>query len=324
MAPALASAEGGLAYPSKPEIAQVSLDPARASLLNKLINLSARTDFKPRQETREQLCPKLLHKPDPAQLAVKAALTVVEADMYTEVVFQKGSGPGVDTKAEKFSLLVNFDDSSVLVRLSAPRFATEAQGLSIRYPGDHTRPMWLEGKDGTNVLVLIPTVKDCSAQAIVVCSRTYDPRGALVQSKYEPIAARYFITTKGDGLFSAPSDAKGKIVASVLGSVGVPLPSPWSKEDVASGTPSVTFKNMTPPDSQHPFSPIKLPAVTTVESRLDFGTESLDQRTVWARSTVEISEFALDNWPNVHVRTADLKVESGRCFQITTWNETQY
>ena len=66
-----------------------------------------------------------------------------------------------------------------------------------------------------------------------------------------------------------------------------------------------------------------LPILGAVESRLDFGTEEHAVRTVWSRTTVEVSPFAIVDWPKVHVRNADLKVEPGECFMVTHWRERQ-
>lgn len=316
--------EEPLSYPTSPQISPSPLDSERRELLHKLIYLSAPKDYQDRADVREKLCPEVIKKPDPAQLSVKAALTVVEPEIYAEILFRKGSGPGVETSGEEFSVLVNMDTHKVLIKSSRPRFLTESAGLSIAYSSDHTRPMWLEGKDGTNFLLLLPTIQECGVQAVVICSRTYDPRSGLVQSKYLPVAARYFIKAKADGLFSAGANVKGKIMASILGSPGVPVPTPWFKENTSSSTPSVTLKALTAADSKEPFTPISLPANAAVEARLDFGTEANDQRTVWSRANLEISEFPIKDWPPVHVRTADLKVESGTCFQVTQWKETQF
>lgn len=312
-----------LSYPTSPQIVATPLDPTRRELLTQLIYLSQRADFKAREETREKLCGSVIRRPDSSQGAVKAALTVTEADMSVEVLFKKGSGPGVDTPGEKFSFEIKMDDTRVLVRSSLPRFSTEAAGLSIPFPSDHTRPIWLEGKEGTNMLVLVPTVKECAVRSIILCPRTYDGRGALLQSKYAPVGARYFIKTKGDGLFSAPKGEGGKILASIRGSQGVPVPEPWSKQSLSANTVTVTFKHITPEQPERPFTPITLPWAATLESRLDFGTDSTALREVWSQSSIEISEIKLENWPSVHVRTADLRVESGACYLVTQFAEMQ-
>ncbi len=310
-------------YPASAEMSAIPLDQPRQTLLTQLYYLSQRSDFKERDETREKLCGSVIHRPDSSPTAVKAALTVAEADMNVDVLFEKGKGEGVDTPGQKFSFSIEMSETHVLLRSSSPRFATEASGLSIPFPSDHTRPIWLEGKEGTNMLVLLPTTKECGVRSVALCPRTYDGRGALVRTKYEPVAARYFIKTKGDGLFSAPKGEPGKIMASIRGSTGVPVPDPWFKESTAPSTVTITYKHLTPPTSQPLFTPITLPWAATVESRLDFGTSSTAQREVWSRSSVEISEMKLENWPPVHIRTADLKVESGPCYLVTQFAEKQ-
>jgi len=122
----------------------------------------------------------VIHRPDSSPNAVKAALTVAEADMNADVLFEKGKGEGVDTPGQKFSFSIQMSETHVLLRSSSPRFATEASGLSIPFPSDHTRPIWLEGKEGTNMLVLLPTTKECGVRSVALCPRTYDGRGSLV------------------------------------------------------------------------------------------------------------------------------------------------
>lgn len=310
-------------YPASAEMSAIPLDQPRQTLLTQLYYLSQRSDFKERDETREKLCGSVIHRPDSSPNAVKAALTVAEADMNADVLFEKGRGDGVDTPGQKFSFSIQMSETHVLVRSSFPRFATEASGLSIPFPSDHTRPIWLEGKEGTNMLVLLPTTKECGVRSVALCPRTYDGRGTLVRTKYEPVAARYFIKTKGDGLFSASKGAPGKIMASVRGSTGVPVPSPWFKESTSPSTVTITYKHLTAPDSQPPFTPITLPWAATVESRLDFGTAGVAQREVWSRSSIEVSQMTLEKWPPVHIRTADLKVENGPCYLVTQFAEKQ-
>ncbi len=311
-------------YPSSPEIDASYLDSARRDLLRTLITMPIRAKLKERLELRERLCPDMIKRPDPAQVSLKAALAIVESSMHTEVLLEKSAGPGADTPAEKFSLLVNLGKSDVLIRSSAPRFSTEVAGVSISYPGEHTRNIWLEGKDGTSFLVLVPSVAKCSIHSVVICPRIFDKKGSLMSTKYMPTAARYFIQTKADGLFSPQKEAAGRVMASVRGSRGVPMPTPWMKDHVSPKTPTVTLKTATPTDAPVPFTPITLPSSATVESRLDFGTESADQRAVSSRAHIEISEFELKDWPSVRVQTAELRVEPGRCFQVTQWGDTQY
>lgn len=319
-----ARGEDQLSYPSSPVMEAISLAPARRDLLLTLTTMPIRTKLKERLSVREQLCPDSISRSDPSKALLKAALTVVESSMHTEVLFEKRPGTGADTAADRFSILVDLGKADVLIRSSTPRFSTEVAGVSISYPSERTRNIWLEGKDGTSFLVLVPSIANCSIHSVMICPRIFDKKGSLVATNYVPTGARYFIQTKADGLLSAPSGATGRVMASVRGSQGVPVPAPWMKDHISPKTPSVTFKNATPTEAATPFTPITLPSAATVESRLDFGTETSDERAVWSRANIEISEFSLTEWPPVRVQTAELKVEPGRCFQVAQWNETQY
>jgi hypothetical protein len=84
-------------FPASAEITAAPLDSARQTLRTQLYYPSQRADFKEREETREKLCGSVIHRPDSSPNAVKAALTVAEADMNADVLFEKGKGEGADT-----------------------------------------------------------------------------------------------------------------------------------------------------------------------------------------------------------------------------------
>jgi len=289
--------------------------------MTSLINLPSRD--KEREKIKKQLCTETLVRSD---AALKAALTVVESQIKSEILFDNVATSGLATEGQKFSLLVDLGEDAVLLKSSHTRFASEAAGLSVTYPYDHTRPIWLEGKENTSVLILIPPIRDCSTRSIVVCPRIYSPRGELLKTRYAPVGARYFINTKADGLFATVPKSAGKIRASIRTTKGLAVPPVWFKDNISATTPSVALKYTTPEGAEDPlpnFISSGLPILGAVESRLDFGTEEQAARTVWSRTTVEVSPFAIGDWPKVHVRNADLKVEPGECFMVTHWRERQ-
>ena len=308
-------------YPASSEIAASALNDSQRALMTSLINLPSRD--KEREKIKKLLCTESLVRSD---AALKAALTVVESQIKSEILFDNVASSGLATEGQKFSLLVDLGEDAVLLKSSHTRFASEAAGLSVTYPYDHTRPIWLEGKENTSVLILIPPIRDCSTRSIVVCPRIYSPRGELLKTRYAPVGARYFVNTKADGLFATVPKSAGKIRASIRTTKGLAVPAIWFKDNINATTPSVALKYTTPEGAEDPlpnFISSGLPILGAVESRLDFGTEEHAARTVWSRTTVEVSPFAIVDWPKVHVRNADLKVEPGECFMVTHWRERQ-
>ena len=99
----------GRPYPKSPEINSLQLD---QTLRTQLYYPSQRADFKEREETREKLCGSVIHRPDSSPNAVEAALTVAEADMNADVLFEKGKGEGADSPGQKFSFSIQMSETT--------------------------------------------------------------------------------------------------------------------------------------------------------------------------------------------------------------------
>lgn len=307
-------------FPSSPVIEAVGLDDVRRPLLDSLIRLPAKD--KERAKTREALCPEKVNSPDSATQTVKAALAVVDTSISVEVGFEKGS-VGKETDAQSFSVVLEFGPKEVLIRPTVPRYGSDAAGIWVPFPFNFTRYLWIEGKKGSDLLFMIPEVEECGIQAVVICPRTYVPRTTLATTTYLPTSAKYFVTSKADGLFAVNPGETGKIQASVLATKGIEIPDKWFKDD-STTTPSATMKFSTPKGETDP-GPLlvtgTLPIVGSIEARLDFGKKDSVLRTVKSRSTIEIKQFDLPAGEKTTIRGAQLDIEPGACYQVTRWRE---
>jgi len=298
------------------------LDDNARQLLNSLLMLPVKA--KERKKIKEQLCPARKKVSSGEEADIKAALAITESDLSVEVTFDK-SDRGKATTAPGFSVYIEFSKREVMIRPSLPRYATDAAGLWVPFPPDFTRFLWLEGKQGSDLLYLIPDVEECGVQAIVICPRTYVPRSTLALTGYTPVSRRYFGSAKADGLFAVGPGEKGKIRASILSAGGLELPDRWFSEDEAN-TPSAAIKYYTPRGEKDPlprFISSDLPMLGSIEARLQFEKSSEHQRITRNRSTIEISQFDLPPGEKMTLRGAQLNIDPGACYLVARWREEE-
>ncbi len=314
-------------YPPRGEMDSVPLSVEQRSRLESLV--MAPRDPKLRKKITDQLCAPIVKRAESVNETVKPVLSVVENSGATEIVFSR---PAADSQTgpEQFSFLVEFFANQVLLRHSTPRFASESIGVAVPYPLDYTRGVWTEGKLGTDMLVLIPSTKNCAAQAVVLCPRAYQHPDKLVQSQFVPTAARWFYTAKADGLaaatISAPQGSEaGRVMASIQGNAHVTLPTQWSAigNDARNPAATVKYSNRGPEvKTPPPFIRATLPHVITLQSRLDFGTQTAVLRTATRTTTVEISELPVRSLNSVQVGHSLFSVEDGMCYLIAQSSST--
>jgi hypothetical protein len=190
--------------------------------------------------------------------------------------------------------------------------------------------VWSEGKLGTDMLVLIPSTKACGVQAVVLCPRVYQHPDRLVASSFTPRAARLLYTAKADGLAASAlgtSEAPetGRVMASIQGNKNVVLPSQWFVVGNDNRNPAATIKHSIArqdPRALPPFTAMQLPHLISLQSRLDFGSQTSVLRTATRSTTVEISEFPVSNLDSVQVRNSLFTVEGGTCYLVAQWGET--
>lgn len=276
------------------------------------------------ERARKQICSALITPPSVEAALSKAALALTEADLSIEVAFEKKEVVSA-SNASPFSMFVEFRDYDILLRSSQPRFASEAGGILLMPEKATGRAAWLEGKRDANILVYVPPLAECGLRAVALCPRSYVPRVGLQQNNYTITGARYYYSMKADGLFATDKQSPGRIRASIMGSSGISLPEKWFDEQLAGVTPSATFKHIVqrPNGNQDSFSPVILPSVQSIESRLELGRGESVLRTISKRTSIEISEFQLPEKQKVEVHFADTPVEVGTCFLVAKWSETQ-
>ena len=315
------------AYPTSSAIEATPLQAEQHARLASLI--TAPRDPKLRKKITDQLCPATIRRAEIVSDSVKPVLSVVETSGAAEILFSR---PANDTQTgpTQFSYLVEFFPNQVLVKHSTPRYLSEAAGVAAPYPLDYTRGVWTEGKLGTDVLVLIPSTRDCGVQAVVLCPRVYQHPDKLVTSAFTPAAARWLYTAKADGLAASMlgvSDAPeaAKVMASIQGNKNIALPSQWFAIGTDNKNPAATIKHSIArqdPKALPPFTAMRLPHLIALQSRLDFGSQSSVLRTATRSTTVEISEFPVKNLSSVQVGHTLFSVQDGTCYLVAQWGET--
>jgi hypothetical protein len=316
-------AHDGLSYPSSPLITAEPLDQTRRELLHSVINAPRGKPVKPK--VLEQLCPFTLIESTAREDAARESLTVVENSVATEVLFERVEGTG-ERAPQRFSFLVEFSLGRVLLQHSDPRFSSDAGGLSAPYPSDTSRALWSEGGLGTDMFVLIPPLKACNVQAVVLCPRSYQHPNKLVDSEFRPVAARFIVTAKADGLYTNPAGTTAQVMASLQGSKNVALPREWSATTVADKDPAATVRLETPRGdrSQYPsFIPMELPTVAAIRSRLDFGRRDAVLRMAFKETDIEISSFEVSALPSIQSSNSVFNVHRGACYLVTQWGTSQ-
>jgi hypothetical protein len=299
------------------------LDPGRTKTLESFIKLP------PTKQNRSALtdgfCKPLSVPSTPSPDQVQLALALVESEIVPIFSFERPSQN--PSKPDNLLYSVEFGLGDVTLRSSNPRYQSQAAGIRVAYPRDTTSPVWFEAKGSGSILFLVPPVKDCSVQFVVACPRTYSNARALEESKLSLTGVKYLVGSKADGLFKAPSGQEGKVVASTLASSRVTLPSSWFSQNVSSESPNASVKIQTPPEtlsSEGAFISAAPPFSDAVEAHLEFGTTSSLQRTVRARTTIEVSPFRLETPYPVRVERSEVPLNPGSCIVISRRKEIHY
>lgn len=310
-------------YPTSPTYIPSSLDQTRREILNTVLTSSP--DQPALKKLLDRLCPFSVTRDNVKDASVQYAFTVLENSVATEVLFEKPAVEG-SAEAKRFSFLVDFSVNRVLLKHSTPRFPSEAPGLSATVLPDRSRAAWIEGRLGSDIFVMIPPLRDCAVQSVILCPRSYEPKDKLVNSSFRPVAARFLVTAKADGVYSNPVGGSGKVVASLQASKNIPLPAQWSTTAVNEKDPAATVKYSVPlgePSKYPPFITMTLPWVASIRSRLDFGTEAAPLRTAFKQIDVEISEFNIASIPTIQVGSSSFSVDGGSCTLVTQWSASQ-
>ncbi len=308
-------------FPSSPTIEAQPLPEQRRNLLLSMLTLPENDQGIER--ARKQLCSEIVTPPSAEAALSRVALAVTEADMSVEVAFEEKES--TNSSASRFSIFAEFREYDILLRSSKARFASEVGGVLLLPEKVAGRTAWMEGKGDTSILVYVPALSECGLRAVALCPRSYVPRSGLQGNGYTLAGARYFYSTKADGLFAADTQNPGRIRASVMGSSGLTLPEKWFDEQLSGINPSATFKHIVSRPTVAPgsFLSLTLPSVASIEARLELGRADRMLRKISERTSIEISEFQLPEKQRVMVHFADTAVEAGGCFLIAKWSETQ-
>jgi len=309
-------------YPASSEIAAQPLVSDKREQLTAIIHDTLAPAL--RKRTIEQLCQPISSEAPSSDPSTKQALTILETKLATEILFERAPKE-TSANAASFGLFVEFMPNRALLKHLSPRYQSEAGGFSVPYPTDKNRVLRLEGKNGTDVVALIPAVGQCAVRSVVLCARSYESTSKLVESHFIPRSARELISAKADGLFAPRQGSNGKTQASLLATKNIALPQQWFASTISSDHPAATIKHAVARElreSLPPFVPFSLPWIAAVESRLDFGTETTTLRTVTKRTTVELAEFTLPSIPDLRIGASEFSFQGGSCYLLSEWTES--
>lgn len=309
-------------FSSSPAISARPFPDEQRELLVSLLTLPDRHQMIER--ARKKLCPAIVTLPPQDAKDIKTGLAVAETSMSVEVSFAREATPE-SAITTPFSLLIDFRDDDLFIRTSQPRFPSEAGGFALMPQKSRNSDLWIEGKHGSNILILLPPLAQCRTRAVAICPRSFVPRVGLQNNGYFVSGARYFYSVNADGLLIAPKENPGRIRASIRASSRIPLPNPWFEERLSEVNPSATLKHIITrsTDEAPQFDSLTLPSAEAVEASLELGRGDELLRTISNRSTIEISQFELPTSKKVEIHFAETPVEAGTCFMVTRWSETQ-
>lgn len=271
-----------------------------------------------------KLCPPNITRVPAVDDTTTKGLAETTTSAAVEVLFRR-TGERSGLELDHFGVIVEFSRSRILLRHLAPRFPSDSAGFSVPMVEGTLRPVRLEGKLGADILALVPPLRECTVQGVVLCPRRYTKGDELRVAPYVVEAIRPLVTMKADGVYAPPSGSVGKVMASLLASPGIALPNPWFRATQGSGTISQAIEFTTPREPDRAIQPSlptsTLPMHCAVESRVDLGREEGSVRTVTKRIGVEVNSFTLSQLLDIEVGTSDLTVEGGACYLVSEWSE---
>jgi hypothetical protein len=311
-------------FTSNPTIDAEPMDPARVKALSEFLALPLQRQR--RTALPSIICKSVVTQPTPSANQVDIPLALVESDVAAELTFKKPRDDQEPNPATA-NYLIDFSLDSVLLRSSAPRYPSQAQGLPIYFESETTKTIWLEAKNEMSVLFLVPPVRDCGFQFVVACPRTYSKARSLDDSHLTISGVRYHAAAKADGLFQAPKGGTGRIRATLLASSRLVLPAQSFSEDTSAETPNTSIKlrrESNPWKSLLPFNATSVPFADALEARLEFGTTSSVARTVRSRATLDVSPIELKTPQRIDIESSEVSLPPGSCFAISRRKETHY
>lgn len=257
---------------------------------------------------------------------LRVALAKTESAIAADIRFERTLTQGKDTEAPEFSLFVEFKGDSVLLRSSLPRYPSDQNGVLVPYPTDRIRPLFLEGADGTSVVAYVPPIDSCAVEGVLLCPRSRASTGELLPTKYAPTGWVISSFAKADGLFGPPKESVGRIQAALLGTEGVVIPDPFFESRIGSAALAVKRKTPSKDKEGDRIKPKRvpiqqLPATAAVEARLELGTATEVQRTIFSRSSISISELPFTQPSRATIGAASYLIETGPCYLVAGWTE---
>lgn len=306
-------------YPTSPQIESALFEPEKRAILAELFA----PDIKPKTllKDRPKLCAPSLSRLAPINDSAKRAVTTTQASLAAEVFFER-SEPTDSLELERYSIFVEFSSSRALLRHSTPRFPSDVSGFSVPFASSQARPLRLEGKFGSDIYAVVPPLRECNVRAVALCPRYYTKNEELLRAPYAVRSIRPLIEAKADGVYGPPQGITGKVMASILASADITLPTTWFKISTGTGSLSQSFElDSSSHVKQKHISIQNLPISLALESRVDIGNTQGSIRTASKRAQIEVSTITLLDQKDVQLGTSELSVQGGECYLITQWTD---
>lgn len=313
------------AYAQEAEVNFTADDPAQKlrEQLNLLIKPLTEKDIVHREKSRRAVCNAIAAQPTPSD-EWRSSLATVTSDIKADVLFETKSDVKGDS-LPRFSVHLEFEPKRVLVRHSHPRFPGDVAGIWIPFPKNSARQDYLEGKSGSDLLVITPDFGECSTQAILICPRTFVPRYSLSTTPYKATSAQFPAAASAEGIVAMNTEDNGESFARIQVSKTLKAPENWN--DRASGA-SMTVgvkHNFDPGETDENWSRVQSepPFIGSIRSSVGFLRSGKDARYVSKTATISIEPFNLEASRKFRRLGNVLDISPGQCWLATKEDRSQ-
>lgn len=265
----------------------------------------------------ESFCPSDLEtKPTGAW---RSSLIEVDSSVSAVYRFARTEGDKLGT-LEDFSLWIETSPTVITLKHSNPKLSADVSGIQIPWPDKTLREFYLEGQEGSSLWVLIPPLKNCRTQSILICPRTFVPRHNLSATSYTPKSARFAVYGKVDALLALGANETGKAVGEISVTDNITKMPPLPQEDLGS-SPHVKFEF----SSKEPDERLEAPTTdqgssalaAAIEAKLSFTKSDGAEATLSHRSDFTVTAVTLGEGIKARFRLDPLNVQNGGCFAFT-------
>lgn len=262
--------------------------------------------------SRDLLCRKL---PDPRTAKpeeFKAAFIKTSVDLTTSIVFSSKKSP-----SDNFTFDVDFLDTGLFLKHSRPRRSADYAGLRVPPPRNWVRYLLYRGAGGTDIVVMIPSLQECSVRGVVLCPRILTTEGITKPTDYEPTSIEAKGHAEAEGIFAVDAGQQATTAVEIKATEGVPLPVIRTKSTTAtSAIANLKLEFPETSDSKTTLPVPSLPAVSALEAIVRFTKASKEGFEFISRSEITVSEFEVKATKRAQIDEGLMYLSPGKCFVL--------